>query len=61
MRRHDRAVPSPRGGRRDEGTAAGVGQQVSAILSNELEWRDRVTQATEHARAQIEELYAELV
>jgi len=42
-------------------TAAGVGQQVSAILSNESEWRDRVTQATEHARAQIEELYAELV
>ncbi len=42
-------------------TAASVGQQVSAILSNESEWRDRVAQATEHARAQIEELYGELV
>lgn len=41
--------------------AAALGQQVSAILANASAWNDRVTQAAQRARAQIEELYAELV
>ncbi|MGH2471043.1 MAG: hypothetical protein ACRDG6_01370 [Candidatus Limnocylindria bacterium] len=39
--------------------AAGVGQQIFAILANYSEWSERVKRAAQRARARIETFYGE--